>query len=99
MRSIAGGYSPRRPDGRSHALRKNSHADSDLAEIEAALMAIPNDANVNWGAWNPRREGTKVRRKTRCRKCGERCQRMKAKIARFDANQAPNISNITITNT
>jgi hypothetical protein len=32
--------------------RKNSHADADLAEIEAALMAIPNDASVNWGAWN-----------------------------------------------
>jgi hypothetical protein len=31
---------------------KTSHADADLAEIEAALMAIPNDASVNWGAWN-----------------------------------------------
>jgi hypothetical protein len=25
---------------------------ADLHEIEAALMAIPNDASVDWGAWN-----------------------------------------------
>jgi Bifunctional DNA primase/polymerase, N-terminal len=31
---------------------KTSLADADLAEMEAALMAIPNDASVNWGAWN-----------------------------------------------
>jgi hypothetical protein len=36
--------------GSFQALRK--HADADLAEIEAALMAIPNDATVNWGDWN-----------------------------------------------
>jgi hypothetical protein len=27
-------------------------ADADLEEIEAALMAIPNDASVNWEEWN-----------------------------------------------
>jgi hypothetical protein len=33
---------------RRHHLR----ADIDLDEIEAALMAIPNDASVNWEEWN-----------------------------------------------
>jgi len=40
----------------------------------------------------------KVRRNTRCRKCGDRCQRMKAKIARFDANQTLNIANMAFMN-
>lgn len=33
---------------RRHQLK----ADADLHEIEAALMAIPNDASVNWAEWN-----------------------------------------------
>jgi hypothetical protein len=32
--------------------RQGSYAVADPAEIEAALMAIPNNAGVNWGAWN-----------------------------------------------
>jgi hypothetical protein len=32
--------------------RENSPADADLAEIEAALMEIPNNAAVNWQEWN-----------------------------------------------
>src|SRR5262249_52713099 len=31
---------------------KPSSTAADLHEIEAALMAIPNDASVNWDAWN-----------------------------------------------
>jgi hypothetical protein len=38
----------------------------------------------------------KVRSNTRRRKCGDRFQRIKAQIARFDANQTPNISNIAV---
>jgi hypothetical protein len=32
--------------------RHSAKADADLEEIEAALMAIPNDASVKWDAWN-----------------------------------------------
>jgi hypothetical protein len=32
--------------------RHHLKADADLDEIEAALMAIPNDASVNWEEWN-----------------------------------------------
>ncbi|MEK9282738.1 bifunctional DNA primase/polymerase [Bradyrhizobium sp. ISRA442] len=34
--------------GRRHQLK----AGADLEEIEAALMAIPNNASVNWAEWN-----------------------------------------------
>jgi hypothetical protein len=37
-------------------------------------------------------EGAKGETKTRCRKCGERYQIMKAGIAKFNANQMPNIA-------
>jgi hypothetical protein len=38
--------------GKNFERRHHVRADSDLDEIEAALMAIPNDASVNWQEWN-----------------------------------------------
>jgi hypothetical protein len=42
----------RTPADKNFEPRHQLKADADLEEIEAALMAIPNDASVNWAEWN-----------------------------------------------
>jgi hypothetical protein len=42
----------RAPPDNNFGRRHHLAADIDLDEIEAALMAIPNDASVNWEEWN-----------------------------------------------
>jgi Bifunctional DNA primase/polymerase, N-terminal/Primase C terminal 2 (PriCT-2) len=42
----------RTPAAKNVEHRHRHKADVDLDEIEAALMAIPNDASVNWEKWN-----------------------------------------------